>query len=131
VKSVAHIGVAVKDLSAAARVFALILGREPNEIEEVGNQKVRLASFDVGETQIELLEAASPDSPIAKFIEKRGAGIHHICLQVHDLQTEIDRLRKAGLRFIDEYPRTGADGTQIAFIHPASTAGILIELQQA
>lgn len=126
----AHIGIAVEDLTQAIKVFSTILQQEPNAIEEIADQKVRLAVFGAGDCRIELLEGISPDSPVSKFIVKRGPGIHHLSLQVDNLTDELKRLKSAGLRLIDETPRVGADGTAIAFVHPSSAAGILIEFQQ-
>jgi methylmalonyl-CoA/ethylmalonyl-CoA epimerase len=125
-----HIGIAVENLAQAIEVFSTILQRDPNAVEEIADQKVKLAIFDEGDCCIELLEGISPDSAVSKFVAKRGPGIHHLSLQVDDLSAELGRLKKAGIRLIDETPRAGAEGTLIAFAHPGSTAGILIELQQ-
>lgn len=127
----AHVGVAVNDLDEAIRAFSVILGKEPDGIEEVADQKVRTAIFGTGQSSLEFLIGTAPDSPIARYIEKRGAGIHHVCLKVDDLPAELKRLKAAGIRLIDETPREGAEGALIAFLHPKSTAGILVELQQA
>lgn len=130
IKRISHIGIAVADLGEAVRVFSNLLGREPDNYEEVADQKVKTAVFGLEGGGLEILEATSPDSPISKFMEKRGAGIHHICLEVDDIEAEIKRLEKAGMKLIDEAPRPGAGGSLIAFIRPKSTGGILIELQQ-
>jgi len=123
-----HLGIAVESLEKSVPVFELLLGRPPDSMEEVDDQKVRVAVFRVGESRIELLEASSPDSPIARFIDKRGPGIHHLTLTVDNLQGTLDDLEQRGLRLIDRAPRAGAGGESIAFLHPSSTANILIEL---
>jgi len=129
-KKLSHIGIAVSDLNRAADVFALILNRDPDGYEEVADQKIKTAIFAAGESRLELLEGTSDDSPISKFLEKRGPGIHHLALEVDDIEAELARLKAAGIRLIDEKPRKGAEGALIAFIHPKDTAGILVELQQ-
>ncbi|MEJ2007281.1 MAG: methylmalonyl-CoA epimerase [Acidobacteriota bacterium] len=123
-----HLGVAVESLEKAVPVFELLLGHPPDSKEEVEDQKVRVAVFRVGESRIELLEATSPESPIARFINKRGPGIHHLTLAVDDLQGTLNDLERRGLRLIDRSPREGAGGESIAFLHPSSTASVLIEL---
>lgn len=123
-----HLGIAVESLEKAVPVFELLLGHPPDSREEVEDQKVRVAVFRVGESRIELLEASSPDSPIARFIGKRGLGIHHLTLTVGNLQGTLDDLERHGLRLIDRKPRTGAGGETVAFLHPSSTASVLIEL---
>lgn len=123
-----HLGIAVETLEKAVPVFELLLGRPPDETEEVEDQKVRVAAFQVGESRIELLEASSPDSPIARFINKRGPGIHHLTLTVDDLQRTLGDLEERGIKLIDNAPRVGASGESIAFLHPSSTANVLVEL---
>ena len=123
-----HLGIAVESLEKAVPVFELLLGRAPDSREKVEDQKVRIAGFQVGETRIELLEATSPDSPIARFIGKRGPGIHHLTLTVDNLQTTLNELDRRGIRLVDRTPRIGAGGESIAFLHPSSTANILIEM---
>lgn len=125
-----HIGIAVANLTDAVEVFSTVLGNKPKGYEEVADQKIKTAIFATGESRVELLEGTSPESPISKFIEKRGPGIHHLAVQVEDLDKELARLKEAGIKLIDETPRVGAEGALIAFIHPKSTAGILIELLQ-
>lgn len=125
-----HLGIAVESLEKAVPVFELLLGHPPDSKEEVEDQKVRVAVFRVGESRIELLEAVSPDSPIARFINKRGPGIHHLSLAVDDVQGALDDLEHRGLRLVDHKPRVGAGGELIAFLHPSSTANVLIELLQ-
>jgi methylmalonyl-CoA/ethylmalonyl-CoA epimerase len=123
-----HLGIAVESLEKAVPVFEMLLGRPPDSREEVEEQKVRIAGFQVGESRIELLEASSPDSPIARFIGKRGPGIHHLTLSVDNLQTTLKDLDRRGIKLVDRTPRIGAGGESIAFLHPSSTANILIEL---
>ena len=123
-----HLGIAVESLEKAVPIFELLLGRAPDSREEVEDQKVRIAGFQVGGSRIELLEASSPDSPIAGFIGKRGAGIHHLTLTVDNLQTTLNELDRRGIKLVDRTPRIGAGGESIAFLHPSSTANILIEL---
>jgi methylmalonyl-CoA/ethylmalonyl-CoA epimerase len=123
-----HVGIAVESLSAAVPVFEKILGRAPDSEETVEDQKVRVAVFNLPGSRIELLEATSPESPIAKFISKRGQGIHHLTLAVSGLAERLRDLEQGGIRLIDREPRTGAGGVQIAFLHPTTTAGVLIEL---
>jgi len=125
-----HIGIAVASLEAALPFYQDNLTMPFAGIEEVPEQKVRVAMLQIGASKIELLEPTSPESPIAKFIEKNGAGIHHIAYQVDDLSAAIAKLLADGVRMIDESPRNGAHGTQIAFIHPKSSAGVLTELCQ-
>lgn len=123
-----HIGIAVKSLDEAIPFYEKLLGWSCYAIEEVEEQKVRTAFFKVGETKIELLEATSPESPIAKFIGKRGEGVHHIAFSVTDLEGKLKETEDMGIRLIDKYPRKGAEGLDIAFLHPASTFGVLMEL---
>ena len=124
-----HLGIAVKDLAAAERLFALLLGRERAEgREEVPSERVRVAFFPVGESRLELLEPTGPESPIHKALEKRGEGIHHLCFAVDDLDAEVARLRAAGFQFVGDAPRPGSGGHRVAFIHPKSAGGILVEL---
>jgi methylmalonyl-CoA/ethylmalonyl-CoA epimerase len=127
---IAHIGVAIRDLDEATAVWEKLFGLRAHTPEEVTDQKVMTAVFPTGGAKIELLAGTAPDSPIAKFIERRGPGIHHICVEVDDLVAELERLKKEGFRLIDEIPRRGAQGRLIAFVHPSATAGILVELQQ-
>jgi methylmalonyl-CoA epimerase len=125
-----HIGIATRGIETAADVWLKTLGLTEIETEEVAEQKVRVAMLPVGESRIELLEATSPDSPIAKFIEKRGPGIHHVALSVKDIHAAIAELKANGTRLIDEQPRPGAGGCLVAFVHPSSTGGVLLELVQ-
>ena len=128
-RTINHIGIAVKSIERAKSVFEL-LGVKVEGEEVVEDQKVRVAFIPVGESRIELLEPTSEDSPVAKFLEKRGEGIHHIAFQVDNISEALDKLKKEGIKLIDEKPRKGAHGTLIAFIHPKSTNGVLIELCQ-
>jgi methylmalonyl-CoA/ethylmalonyl-CoA epimerase len=123
-----HIGIAVKSLDAA-RVYEA-LGLTIDHVETVETQKVRTAFLSVGDSSLELLEPTGPDSPIAKFIEKRGEGIHHICLRVDDLEAHLERLKSEGYRLINEAPVPGAHGCRVAFLHPAAGNGVLIELSE-
>lgn len=125
-----HIGIAVGDLAQALAFYRDALGLEVGPPEEVPSQRVRAHFVPVGEATLELLEPTAPDSPIAKFIEKRGPGVHHVTLRVDDLNEALGRLRARGVRLIDEAPREGAEGALIAFVHPASTHGVLVELKQ-
>lgn len=123
-----HIGVAVKSIEEASKIYTKLLGLEMHGIEEVQDQKVKVAFIPVGESEFELLEATDPESSIAKFIEKRGEGIQHIALRVDDIEKALEELKQKGVKLIDEKPRYGAGGAKIAFIHPKSTNGVLIEL---
>jgi len=128
IKKVSHIGIAVKNIEASLEFYTK-LGLEVEMIEVVESQKVRVAFLPVGtEVRIELLEPTSEESPVAKFIEKKGEGVHHIALAVDDLQARLDTLAEDGIRLIDTKPRPGAHGADIAFLHPKSTGGILLEL---
>lgn len=126
-----HVAIAVTDLEQATALYQKLLGSGPEHIEEVAEQKVRAAFFGVGETNLELLFPTSPESPISNFLAKnpRG-GLHHICLQVKDLEGHLARLKAQGVQLIDETPRIGAHHKKIAFIHPKSTGGVLIELSE-
>ena len=126
-----HVGIAVSSLGVATPVFEKLLGRQPEPEEVVDDQKVRVAAFSLGESRIELLEATAPESPIARFIAKRGPGLHHLTLEVPDLAGALEELERSGVRLIDKEPRTGAAQERIAFLHPSSTAGVLIELIEA
>ena len=125
-----HIGIAVKSLEESIPFYRDQLSMPFAGIEEVAEQKVRVAMLQVGESKIELLEPTSDDSPVAKFIEKNGPGIHHLAYEVEDIEAAIARLMAEGARMIDEKPRAGAHGSRIAFIHPKSSNGVLTELCQ-
>lgn len=125
-----HIGIAVKDINQADQLFEKLFGMPAYKLEAVESEGVKTSFFKVGPNKIELLEATHTDSPIAKFIEKRGEGIHHIAFDVDDIESEISRLKGEGFQMINDTPKSGADNKLIAFIHPKSTAGVLIELCQ-
>ncbi len=128
ISHIEHIGIAVKDLENAINLLESSFGLKCYSIEEVREQKVKTAFFKVGETKLELLGATSSDSPVAKFIEKKGEGIHHIAFNVDDVKTALNFAEERGLKLIDDEPRKGAENLDIAFLHPKSTLGILIEL---
>jgi len=130
VQKIDHIGIAVSDLDAAIQLYTLLFGRGPDSIEDVPDQKVRTAFFRAGESNVELLFPTAPDSPIAGFLDKRGPGIHHVCLAVGDLEDALAALKRQGLRLIDETPRRGAHGKRVAFVHPKSLGGVLLELSE-
>jgi methylmalonyl-CoA/ethylmalonyl-CoA epimerase len=129
-EKISHIGVAVKDLEVSTALFQKLFGKEPDRAEELRDHKVKTAMFNVGTSSIELTEALDPESPIAKFIEKRGEGVHHVSFLVDDIEKELARLKLAGFQLIDEQPRLGADGCRVAFLHPKATNGVLIEISQ-
>ena len=126
IKKIDHIGIAVKNLDEAVETYKK-LGFELKGIEEVAEQKVKVAMLPAGESKIELLEATSEDSAIAKFLEKRGEGIHHIAVGVEDIEKALENAKNNGLQLIDEKPRIGAGGKKVAFVHPKSTRGVLLE----
>ncbi len=129
-RKIEHIGIAVKDLKASNQIFEDILGVAPYKEEEVASEHVKTSFFQVGESKIELLQATSSDSAIAKYLEKNKEGIHHIAFDVEDIFAEIERLKEKGYTLIHETPKAGADGKMIAFMHPKSSGGVLIELCQ-
>jgi len=128
VKKVDHIGIAVKNLDEQIKYYTEVLGIECAGIEEIAEQKVRVAMFPLEEVRIELLEPMSDDSPIARFIEKKGPGIHHIAYEVNDLGDNLKRLQEKNIRLINQEPVVGAGGHKIAFLHPKSTFSVLTEL---
>ena len=125
---IAHIGIAVADLQAMLPLYRDVLGMPEVPLDDADG--ARIAGLAAGESLVELLEAESPESPIAKFVAKRGPGIHHVCFAVDDLDGALERCRRAGLRLIDETPRIGAEGKRIAFLHPSATGGVLVELSE-
>src|SRR5690554_8218559 len=125
-----HIGIAVKNLETSNNLFSKLFGKPHYKIEEVASEGVNTSFFQVGESKIELLAATNPDSPIAKFIEKKGEGIHHIAFAVADIHAEVDRLKAEGFQIINEEPRKGADNKLVVFVHPKSSNGVLVELCQ-
>ena len=126
--TIAHIGIAVRDLDAILPFYRDVLQRPEVELDDADG--ARIAGLAAGESLVELLESQDPQSPIGKFVAARGPGIHHVCFAVDDLDAALDRCRAAGLRLIDQTPRIGAEGKRIAFIHPSSTAGVLVELSE-
>ena len=129
-KKLEHIGIAVRDLDAANRLFAKLLGAAHYKIEEVESEGVRTSFFSVGGVKIELLEATRPDSPVARFIDKRGEGIHHLAFEVDDIEGAVKRKVADGFQSLNEVPKPGADNKLVAFLHPKSTGGVLVELCQ-
>ena len=125
---IAHIGIAVPELDRFVALYRDLLGLPEQPLDDADG--ARIAGFRAGDSLVELLEAGTPDSPIAKFLAKRGPGIHHICFAVDDLNATLDRCRRAGVKLIDEVPRIGAERKRIAFLHPSSTGGVLIELTE-
>jgi len=123
-----HIGIAVRNLDTAISFYEKVFGLKCYNIEEVAEQKVRTAFFMVGETKIELLESTDPEGPIGKFIEKKGEGIHHIAFAVEKIEKQLAHAEKMGVELIDSIPRKGAEGLNIAFLHPKSSSGVLIEI---
>ena len=125
-----HLGIATKGIDEALKFWADALGLENVHTEVVEDQKVRVAMLPIGESRIELLEPTSDDSPISKFLEKRGGGIHHIAVEVENIESALAQLKDKGMRLIDDAPRVGAEGCLVAFVHPSSTGGVLLELVQ-
>ena len=123
-----HIGIAVRSIDESIKFYEDVLGLKCYTIEEVADQKVKTAFFQIGQTKIELLESTDPEGPIGKFIEKRGEGIHHIAFAANDLQSSLEELKGKGIKLIDEQSRKGAEGLNIAFLHPKATFGVLTEL---
>ena len=123
-----HIGIAVKNLDESIKFYEEILGLKCYAVEEVTDQKVKTAFFQIGQTKIELLESTDPEGPIGKFIDKRGEGIHHIAYAANELESSLEALKNKGIKLIDEKPRPGAEGLNIAFLHPKDTHGVLTEL---
>jgi len=125
-----HVGIAVSDLQASLAFFKDVLGLHVESSEEIASQRVRATFVNTGQSTLEMLEATAPDSPIAKFVEKRGAGMHHVALRVEDIEAALAHLRARGIKLIDEKPRPGAEGALVAFIHPSAAHGVLVELKQ-
>lgn len=125
-----HIGIAVKSIDEALKFWEGTLGIKCHGVEEVADQKVKTAFLPIEDTEVELLEGTSPESPVSKFIEAKGEGIHHLAIRVDDLEAALEELKVKGVRLIDEKPRLGAGGAKIAFIHPKATGGILLELSE-
>lgn len=129
-KNVEHIGIAVRDLVAAEHLYSVLLNAEPYKREAIDSEQVTTSFFKVNQTKIELLEATGADSTIARFIEKKGEGIHHIAFEVEDIVAEMERLRGEGFTLLNETPKRGADNKLVCFVHPKSAGGVLIELCQ-
>ena len=130
---VSHVGIAVKDLEKSIKIYAIVTGDHKPKIENVPSENVKVAIFsgsDKNSGRVELVAATSDESPIAKFINKRGEGLHHICIYVDDIKFKLSELKKAGVRLIDETHRIGAEGKKIAFVHPEDLGGVLIELEE-
>lgn len=125
-----HLGIAVKNIEASNKLFEKLLGSSSYKLEEVESEGVKTSFFKIGESKIELLEATREDSPIAKFIERKGEGIHHIAFDVTNIEEEVERLKKEGFVVLNETPKKGADNKLVVFLHPKSTNGTLIELCQ-
>lgn len=125
-----HLGIATRGIEEALRFWEDALGLENVHTETVDDQKVRVAMLPLGESRIELLEPTSDESPISKFLDKRGGGLHHIAIRVDDIEAALARLKEKGMRLIDETPRIGAEGCRVAFVHPTSANGVLLELVQ-
>ena len=125
-----HIGIAVRDIDKSNEVFKALFGKPHYKIEEVPSEGVKTSFFEVGPNKIELLEAQNEESPIAKFIEKKGEGIHHIAFAVSDIRKEMERLEKEGFKLLNREPKIGADNKLVAFVHPKSSNGVLVELCQ-
>ena len=128
ISHIEHIGIAVKNLEESIAFYEEVLGLECYNIEEVADQKVRTAFFMVGQTKVELLESTDPEGPIGKFIEKKGEGVHHMAFAVKGIEDALAKMDEKGIRLIDKNPRKGAEGLDIAFLHPKSTHGVLMEL---
>ncbi|AZQ59767.1 methylmalonyl-CoA epimerase [Maribacter sp. MJ134] len=129
-KKIEHLGIAVKDLAASNQLFEKLLGVGPYKEEEVASEGVRTSFFKNGPNKIELLEAMTEDGPIAKFLAKKGEGVHHVAFAVEDIKAEIKRLKKEGFTILNETPKRGADNKWVAFVHPKTTNGVLVELCQ-
>jgi len=127
ISHIEHIGIAVADLEKAIEFYENVLGLKCYRIEEVEDQKVKTAFFQVGQTKIELLESTAPDGPIAKYIEKKGEGMHHLAFSVKNIEKQLEEVSSKGVQLIDSKPRKGAEGLDIAFLHPKSTKGVLVE----
>lgn len=129
-RKIEHLGIAVKNIEESAKLYEALLGRPSYKTEVVESEGVKTMFFQIGESKIELLEASNENSPIAKYIDKKGEGIHHIAYDVKDIYAEIDRLKSEGFEMIHEIPKNGADNKIIAFLHPKSSGGVLVELCQ-
>ena len=130
-KKISHIGIAVSNMNESLKLYSDILGLKVTGVETIDEQKVRSAMIPIGDSRIELMESTDPDGPVGKFIAKRGEGIHHMSLEVDDIEKALAKLSKGGIELIDKKPRIGADGKKIAFVHPKSMHGVLLELSSS
>lgn len=126
-----HVGIAVRDLDERLALYVSGLGLVASPPEEIPSEGVRVVFLPVGDTRLELLEPTADDSPIARFLERHGEGVHHICITVVDLDAALERLEQQGVELVDERPRTGAEGSRVAFVHPRGAGGVLLELKEA
>lgn len=129
-RKIEHIGIAVADLEKSNELFTRLLGKEHYKTESVAGEGVDTSFFQVGDTKVELLQASRPDSPIAKYLERKSEGVHHIAFDVEDIHAEVKRLKEAGFEILNETPKQGADNKIVVFLHPRSTNGVLVELCQ-
>jgi methylmalonyl-CoA/ethylmalonyl-CoA epimerase len=129
-KNVSHIGIAVKDLQASIEIFSKLFGKAPDQTEDVPDQRVKTALFTIGSSRIELAQGIDLSSPVTRFLEKRGEGVHHVSFVVDNIEQELARLKGAGFQLVEDRPRVGADGYLVAFLHPQSTNGVLVEICQ-
>lgn len=125
-----HVAIAVEDLDAAVSIYSSLLGQPDSGREVVESEQVRVAFFELGDSRLELLEPTAEDSPVGRFLKRRGPGLHHIALEVPDIESALERCRGAGLEPVGEAPRRGAAGRRVAFLHPGSTCGVLLELSE-
>jgi methylmalonyl-CoA/ethylmalonyl-CoA epimerase len=128
IKKINHIAIAVNNLEEAAKFYQTVMGLTLSGVEVVSAQKTKVGFFKIGESNIELVQPAEPDSPLVKFLETKGQGIHHICLEVDDIEAEVKSVLEKGATMVDQKPRPGAHNTRVAFVHPKSSGGVLIEL---
>ncbi len=128
IKRLEHIGIAVKDIDKSNQLFEALLGMQQYKLEEVDSESVKTSFLDANNTKIELVQATSEDSPIAKFIEKRGEGIHHVAFEVEDIEAKMEELKAKGFRLLNDKPKQGADNKLVCFLHPKDTNGVLVEL---
>ncbi|MDZ7290053.1 MAG: methylmalonyl-CoA epimerase [candidate division KSB1 bacterium] len=128
IEKIDHLGIAVRNLDEAIARYTVLCGKPPDHLEEVTSQQVKVAMFEIGESRLELLMATSPASPIAKFLDKRGEGMHHICFKVPNLQDALARMSAGGMEIISEVSSEGAGGSRVAFLHPKSLMGVMVEL---
>lgn len=130
IKRISHVGIAVREIQRSTELFSRLLDDNSPRTEDIAEQKAKISFYPVGDSSIELIQSTAQLSSVAKFVETRGEGIHHICLEVDDIVGEIQRLKNAGFQFVNEHPSAGGDGCMVAFLHPKSTNGVLVELSQ-